>query len=92
MNTFTTPPTPVDPVEREHAAVLARLTEVGQLIEQGERVLEGYYQERLALYQAGKGSEPRITLSRMAAAAGVSEVAVSVALSKAKAKAAKAGT
>jgi len=65
---------------------LDRLATLSSLIGDSETALAALYAERLGLYRHGQASTPKLTLARMAAAAGVTEVAVSVAISKARAK------
>ena len=66
--------------------VLADLAELAPRITELERQLHAAYDERLALYLAGRAAEPPATQHQLAGAAGVTGVAVSKALTKARAR------
>lgn len=66
--------------------ILAELVTLADTITRHEEFLDGFYARRLHLYQMGQAEDrdPKISQMRLAAAAGVSDVAVSVALTKAR--------
>lgn len=64
--------------------LLAELDAIGKELATIEDRRTELYARRLALYEAGQSLDPAVTQGRMAAAAGVSEDAVTQALRKAR--------
>lgn len=72
------------PIPDDEAELLTELSSVAEILVATKAMTEALYDRRLALYQAGQARSPVVTQSRLATAAGVTEVSVGVVLSKAR--------